>query len=136
MSNASNIIAGVLGLSVFDVTDEYAQLLEDWYGDDLSLLDYDDDDLATAVNRLTRSIAFWRTNPNRLSPYEKLSLKYEALIEQHRALLDVYHEAQIIIADLRTQQRTTTIQTRCVSHKHSRRSPKERRGNFTDKSAA
>ena len=103
MSVASDTIAGVLGISVFDVTEDYAQILEDWYGEDLSLLDHDDDDLAAAVRRLLRPIDFWRTNPKRMTPYEKLRAEHEALIEQHRALLEEHRDALLRIKNLSKQ---------------------------------
>jgi hypothetical protein len=101
MSIAKNTIAGILNASFYDVTEEYAQLLEDWYGVDMSLIDHDDEDLANLVWGLTRSIDYWRTNLNRLTPYEKLRIRYEALIEQHQALLEDYLDVKSLLKTLR-----------------------------------
>jgi hypothetical protein len=101
MSMASNTVAGILNATFYDVTEEYASLLKDWYGEDLSSIDYDDEDLADAVRGLTRSINYWRTNPDRTTPYERLRARYEALIETHQSLLD---ERRMLISIIRRQQ--------------------------------
>lgn len=88
MSIASDTIAGVLNASFYDVTEEYAELLEEWYGEDLSLIDHDDEGLAAAVWGLTHSIDYWRTNPARMTPYEKLRIEYQALVEQYQSILE------------------------------------------------
>jgi hypothetical protein len=101
MSIASNTITGILGASFHDVTEEYAELLQDWYGEDLSLLDHDDEDLATAVRAMTRRIGYWRTGSIRMTPYERLRAKYEALIEMHQSLME---ERRILKCAIRQQQ--------------------------------
>jgi hypothetical protein len=101
MSMASNTVAGILNATFYDVTEEYASLLKDWYGDDLSSIDCDDEDLADAVWELTRSINYWRTDPDRMTPYEKLRAKYEALMETHQSLLD---ERRKLVSTIRQQQ--------------------------------
>jgi hypothetical protein len=100
MSVASNYISGVLNETWYDVTEEYAELLSQWYGEDLSLFDADDEDLATCVRRLTRTFRYWRTNPGQMTPYEKLRSEYEALTEQYQCLLDEY---RILLAETKNQ---------------------------------
>jgi hypothetical protein len=116
MGIARDVIAGILNASFYDVTEEYAELIETWYGEDLSLLNHDDEDLATAVWGLTHSINFWRTNPNQMNPYEKLRLKYEMLIEQHQSLLEECHALKAAI--------NQSQETRCVRVKKERRKSK------------
>jgi hypothetical protein len=101
MSMASNTVAGILNATFYDVTEEYTNLLKDWYGEDLSRIDCDDEDLADAVRGLTRSINYWRTDPDRMTPYERLRARYEALIETHQSLLD---ERRKLVSTIRQQQ--------------------------------
>jgi hypothetical protein len=91
MSIASDYISGILNEPWYDVTEQYAELLSQWYGDDLSLFDADDEELAVCVRRLTRTFRYWRTDPDLMTPYEKLRRKYEALTEQYQCLLDEYY---------------------------------------------
>jgi hypothetical protein len=103
MSVASNYISGILNEPWYDVTEEYTELLSQWYGEDLSLFDADDEDLAECVRRLTRTFRYWRTNPRQMTPYEKLRSEYYALTEQHQRLLDEY---RILLAE--TENRVAT----------------------------
>jgi len=114
MSIASDVIAGVLGVSGFDITEEYARLLEDWYGEDLSLLDHNDDDLAAAVWRLTNSIAFWRMSPRRMTPYERLRSQYEALIDQHQALMEDHRELHAELDRIQLRHHRTVRKSRLL----------------------
>ena len=100
MSVASNYIAGILNEPWYDVTEEYDELLSQWYGEDLSLFDADDEELAACVRRLTRTFRYWRTNPEQMTSYEKLRSEYEALTEQHQCLLDEY---RILLAETKNQ---------------------------------
>ena len=74
-----------------DLNEEYEELLMDWYGDDISLLDIDDIDLYDVVGRLTSLLRFWRTDFDcPLTSYEKLRRKYEALLYVHSNLIEAY----------------------------------------------
>jgi hypothetical protein len=110
MSMASNYISGILNEQWYDVTEEYSELLSQWYGDDLSLFDTDDEDLAICLRRLSRTFRYWRTNPGHMTPYEKLRRDYEALTEQCRALIDdnaaLRAETTRLLADCRESART------------------------------
>jgi hypothetical protein len=100
MSIASDYISGILNEPWYDITEEYAGLLSQWYGDDLSLFDADDEELAVCVRRLTRTFRYWRTDPGHMTPYEKLRREYEALTEQYQRIVDEYH---ILLAESKTQ---------------------------------
>jgi len=74
-----------------DFTEEFEDLLMDWYGDDLSIFNIDDDDLCHIVGRLANLLRFWCTDCDvPISSYEKLRRKYEALITIHNRLLEAY----------------------------------------------
>jgi hypothetical protein len=100
MSIASDYISGILNEPWYDVTEEYAELLSQWYGDDLSLFDADDEELAACVRRLTRTFRYWRTDPGHMTPYEKLRREYEALTEQYQRIVDEY---RILLAESKTR---------------------------------
>jgi hypothetical protein len=100
MGIASDYISGILNEPWYDVTEEYSELLSVWYGDDLSLIDVDDEDLAVCVRGLTRTFRYWRTDPGHMTPYERLRREYEALTEQHQRIVDEYH---ILLAEAKSQ---------------------------------
>ena len=77
----------------YEMGEAYEELLYDWYGDDLSLFNPDDSDLAIALVSLRKNHLFWHTSPNAISPYQKLRRKYDALLESHMQLVDDYREA-------------------------------------------
>jgi hypothetical protein len=109
MSIASDYISGILNEPWYDVTEEYAELLSQWYGDDLSLFDADDEELAVCVRRLTRTFRYWRTDPDLMTPYEKLRRKYEALTEQYQRLVDEYHTLLAKTKDQMTPPETNRL---------------------------
>jgi hypothetical protein len=77
--------------SWYDITEEYALLLREWYGEDLSLFDPNDEDFADSVRRLTKTFRYWRAKPQYLiTPYEKLRNEYECLVEVHAKLMMAY----------------------------------------------
>ena len=91
MSETSMYISELLQETFYDFTEEYDELLNDWYGDDLSIFNPDDEDLYDVVKRLTRKIRFWCTSPNPpLSSYEKLRRKYESLLAIHSRLIEAH----------------------------------------------
>lgn len=91
MNRTSAFIESLLNETLgYDMCEQYAALLYDWYGDDISLFNPDDEDLAIAFNRLRKTDLFWRTSPTAQSPYQKLSRKYDILLESYMQLLDVY----------------------------------------------
>jgi len=91
MYDANNYISALLTEPFCDLTEEYEELLKDWYGDDLSLFDIDDEDLASAVRRLTDLERFWFTSTYPpLTSYEKLRRKYETLLAIHSCLIEAY----------------------------------------------
>jgi hypothetical protein len=71
-----------------DFSEECAGLLSEWYGDDLSSFDPDDEDLNIAFNNLRRSISFWRTGIITASPYQKLRIMYDSLLDAYMLLVE------------------------------------------------
>jgi len=93
MSETSNFINAILTEASYDFTEEYEELLKDWYGDDISMFNPDDEDLLDVARCLTRHIEFWRTASDPKYPwtsYEKLRYKYEMLLRVHSNLLEAY----------------------------------------------
>lgn len=91
MYEANNFISALITEPFCDFTEEYEELLGDWYGDDLSLFDIDDEDLCHAVRKMTSVTRFWCTAPYPpLTSYEKLRRKYETLLAIHSFLIEAY----------------------------------------------
>jgi len=89
MYNESNFIESLLDETLgYDMREEYADLLSDWYGDDISLFDPDDEDLNIAFRRLNNTYTFWKTSRYVTSPYQKLRMKYDLLLESYMQLIE------------------------------------------------
>jgi hypothetical protein len=94
MYTECNYIESLLYESLgYDMREEYAGLLTDWYGDDLTSFDPDDDDLIDAFRRLNYTYTFWKTSSRSLSPYQKLRLKYDLLLESYIQLIGDFKAA-------------------------------------------
>ena len=104
----SNLLGSLLDDSFgHDLTEECAGLLSEWYGDDLSAFDPEDEDLNTAFAGLRRSISFWRAGPSSISPYQRLRLMYDAILEayiqlaeDHKDLLEKNEQLMTACRDL------------------------------------
>jgi len=92
MYEANKYIHALFNEPFCDLAEEYEELLRDWYGDDISLFDLDDEDLSEALRRLTQIDRFWRTasKPDP-SHYEKLRRKYDLLLELYSSLAEDYN---------------------------------------------
>ena len=94
MNTTRNLANSLLNESFgYDFSEECAGLLLEWYGDDLSSFDLDDEDLEIAFGRLRTYFTFWRTGRYTISPYQKLRLKYDALLESYLQMIDDYRTA-------------------------------------------
>lgn len=101
MYDPSKYIRALIAEPFCDLADEYWGLLKDWYGDDLSLFDIDDEDLSEALRRLTQIDRFWRTDPKPYrTPYEKLRRKYDLLLELYSSLADDYNNLRNVNSKL------------------------------------
>ena len=94
MHNTRNLAESLLNEAFgYDMAEECAALLWEWYGDDLSPFDPDDEDLNIAFGRLRTRWTFWQTDRYAVSPYQKLRRKYDALIEAYMLLVDDFRAA-------------------------------------------
>jgi hypothetical protein len=95
------------------VTEPYEQLLREWYGEDLSLFNSEDPDLATLIYGLTRNNHYWTFNPNTMTSYEKLRAKYDVLLSACEQLFERCQECSFCDAAparKRTGEKTETTQ--------------------------
>jgi hypothetical protein len=126
---AKHFIESLLNETVgYDMREEYTGLLFEWYGDDLSGFDPDDEDLIVAFERLRSNYTFWRTGPYNVSPYQKLRAKYDALLETYMQSIDeltaLRHENEQLAMACRKSQRmgvSNKIKGGCGSAKKERR---------------
>jgi hypothetical protein len=97
MYTAQKFIDDILTQSAwFDMDGDCEALLDDWYADDISMIGSDDEDLAIAFMRLRNTYTFWRTGAEEKTPYQKLKLKYDALLE---AYLQMANDLKTICED-------------------------------------
>jgi hypothetical protein len=112
----------------FEMGEVYEELLYDWYGEDLSLFDPDDEDLAIALTDIRKISMFWRTCPVQMSSYEKLRRLYDALLELYLQLVEDYNavcleKEQLALACQKVNRKilTLTIKGGCGSAAIERR---------------
>jgi len=128
MSESRNYIDALITETFFDATEELDELLRDWYGDDISLFNLDDEDLSIAARSLTRVIRFWGTATYPpLTSYEKLRRKYEALLAIHSCLIEAYgnlrdENEKLVVASQHDKRKiiSTRIKGGCGSVKERR----------------
>ena len=136
MSSISDFIESHLNETLgYEMREKYEELLYDWYGDDLSLFNPDDEDLAIAFINLRKNDLFWRTNPVLTSPYQKLRRKYDALLESYMQIVDDYKTACFEKEQLAAACRKTRRQVIALKI-NGGRSVFERRSGQHDRSGA
>ena len=100
----------------YENREKYDELLYDWYGEDLSLFNPDDEDLAIAFNTLRMNSYFWQINPVLTSPYQRLKRKYDALLESFMQMIDNYkticfENEQLALACQKKQRIVISVKT-------------------------
>jgi len=78
----------------YDMREEAEQLLSEWYGGDLSAFDPDDQELNMAFAGLMRTLLFSKKGAYAISSYEKLRMKYDALLEVHTKLIEEHRREE------------------------------------------
>jgi len=76
----------------FDITEEYENLLQEWYGDSSAAYNTDDDDFADAFRALAKNYRFWHFDEKSMTSYERLRARYNALLDLHLDLVELYKD--------------------------------------------
>jgi hypothetical protein len=92
MNDQRNYIRGLLYESWFDITEEYEELMQEWYGDPMAVFDPEDADLTDVVRACTKSYRYWHFDPNQMTSFERLRMAYDVLVQAHVQLSESYQE--------------------------------------------
>ncbi|MDR3304571.1 MAG: hypothetical protein LBS85_00860 [Clostridiales Family XIII bacterium] len=92
MIQAKHYTEELMACDWFDITEEYEDLLQEWYGDSSAAYSTDDDDFADSFRALTKNYRFWHFDEKPMTSYERLRARYNALLDLHLGLVGLYKD--------------------------------------------